>query len=69
MAIEDWIPDFDPSDEWWVPQEPECRDCGRKIMWVKSEDTRKWVPTDRNGQRHRCPKKVSPASEFPKLED
>jgi hypothetical protein len=69
MAIEDWIPDFDPLNEDCLPTAVECRDCGRQIMWAKAEHSMRWIPLDDTGQRHRCPAKVSPAREFPKLED
>jgi hypothetical protein len=69
MAVEDWIPDFDPFDDRCEDGAGWCRDCEEPIAWIRSANPARWIPIDRDGERHRCHTKIAAASEFPKLED
>lgn len=66
MAIEDWITEFD-DDFVDIPSQPECRDCGKPILWQRDMFSGKWRPMDGEAP-HRCPKRYARPSEFPKLE-
>ncbi len=66
MSIEDWIPDFDPTED--IPQT--CDLCGRfPLYW--EEVAGRYVLVDEESRVHapHCSGRVANAREFPDLED